>query len=61
MAPIHVNKQTKAAHTQNTSFFTGENFLLRLFFFIVSVSSTKIEPAIATTPPSFEGMARRIA
>lgn len=35
--------------------------MLILFFFIVRVIRTRMDPAIASTPPSLEGIARKIA
>lgn len=35
--------------------------MLILFFFIVKAMRIRIEPAMASTPPNFDGIARRIA
>ena len=60
-APIHVKTVAVTANVQNSDFFTGENFFLKIGFLKHSTKSTKIESTIATTPPSFEGIDRRMA
>jgi hypothetical protein len=60
-APIHVSRLTKAINTQNVVFFFGENLLFNLFVFIVSTIRIKIAPTIASTPPNFDGIDRKIA
>jgi len=44
---------------QNFVFFVGENFV-DFDFVLAKIASIKMEAARATTPPSFEGMDRRI-
>lgn len=60
-APIHVNNAITLINNQKLIFFVGLNFLF-IFFFLREINiKAKIELPIANTPPSFEGMARRIA
>lgn len=61
LAPIHVNIKNSLTNTQNDTFFIGSNFLFSLFSFKHSVINTNTEHTMATTPPSFEGIDRRIA
>lgn len=44
---------------QNVNFFVGMNLVL-LFFFIVKISKMKIDDTIATTPPNFDGIERKM-
>lgn len=61
LAPIQVKSPTVEMNAQNEIFFAGENFLFIVFLFRVSTRSTRIAAAIATTPPSLDGIDRRIA
>lgn len=61
LAPTQVSNITVDRNTQKFSFFVGLNLLFIVFFFTMSVSIAKIDITIATTPPSLEGIARRIA
>lgn len=61
LAPIHVNIKNSLTSVQNDIFFIGANFLFNLFFFKHNVASTSTEHTMATTPPSFDGIDRRIA
>lgn len=61
LAPIHVSRITRVTKIQNMAFFLGENFLFSLFDFITSTSRIKIAPTIAKTPPSLDGIDRRMA
>jgi hypothetical protein len=60
LAPIHVNSTAVATNVQNFAFFLGENFL-DFEFFVNSTMRNATDPARATTPPSLEGIDRRIA
>lgn len=60
-APIQVNKHTVEMNTQNHIFFVGENFLFNLLVFTVRIIKIKIAEIIATTPPSLDGIDRKIA
>lgn len=60
-APIQVRSSTVLINTQNLAFLIGENFLFNLFSFKHKVSKTKIDNTIATTPPNFDGIDRKIA
>ena len=59
LAPIHVRISTVEENNQNVVFFKGLNFVLT-FFFITRIDMIMIEAARATTPPSLDGMDRRI-
>lgn len=48
-------------NTQNLNFFVGENFLFILFLFNIRTNKIRIAATMATTPPSFDGIARKIA
>lgn len=60
-APIHVKSKTLNTSIQNRDFFNGENFLLNLLLFKHGIIKHKMAISMAITPPSFEGIARRIA
>jgi len=45
--------------SQKFAFFVGLNFAL-MFFFITKIDRIMIEATSATTPPSFDGMDRRM-
>lgn len=62
LAPIHVkiNRIDKIDHS--FSFLVGLNFVVLIDFFVIIGSiNTKMDAISASTPPNFEGMARRIA
>lgn len=61
LAPIQVNMKNNLTSTQNDVFFLGVNFLFSLLSFKHKVNSTSTEHTMATTPPSFDGIDRRIA
>lgn len=61
LAPIHVRSETKVTNNQKFIFLLGLNFLFILFFFIVNTARIRIDPTMASTPPSLEGIERRIA
>ena len=50
---------TDEMNNQNFVFFAGENFV-DFDFVLTRITSIKIEAARATTPPSFDGIDRRI-
>lgn len=50
---------TDEMNNQNFVFFVGENFV-DFDFVLVRTVSIKIEAASANTPPSFDGIDRRI-
>ena len=50
---------TVEVKNQNFIFLLGRNFVEE-FFFVVRVDKIRIDIARATTPPSFEGIDRRI-
>jgi len=50
---------TDDVNNQNFIFFMGENFVDFDFVF-TKIASIRIEAARATTPPSFDGIDRRI-
>jgi hypothetical protein len=58
-APIQVRMITVVENIQNVAFFKGLNFVL-VFFFITRIFKIRIEAARAMTPPSFDGMERKI-
>jgi hypothetical protein len=58
-APIQVRITTVEEKSQNVAFLIGLNFVLT-FFFITRVAKIMMEAASAITPPSFDGMDRRI-
>jgi len=58
-APIHVNTKITEIKNQNLNFLKGRNFLLFLFP-KTKIDKIKIEAAKARTPPSLEGIDRRI-
>lgn len=60
LAPIHVKINTIEIKIQNNVFVVGLIFDEILFLFLKYASIT-IDIASATTPPSFDGIARRIA
>lgn len=60
LAPIHVRMIRILIKDQNFVFLLGENFVLFGFIFIV-ISKIAMDITNATTPPSFEGIDRRIA
>lgn len=57
-APIHVRIIMIDNKAHSFVFFIGENFLLLLFFGIIT-ARIRIDIARATTPPSLEGIDRR--
>lgn len=60
-APIHVSNITTLINSQKLIFFMGLNFLF-IFFFLSEINiKANIELPMANTPPSLDGMARRIA
>jgi len=59
LAPIQVRIRTVEQNTQNMTFFCGLNFVLILFF-VDKTISIKIDATSAITPPSFDGMDRRM-
>jgi hypothetical protein len=59
-APIHVSSKVVATKVQNFVFLVGENFL-DFDLFVVSTMRNATDPARAMTPPSLEGIERRIA
>lgn len=62
MAPIHVSimKVAKSAHI--VDFIVGENFDDLIFFFLfIGMDIIRIDAISAITPPSFDGIDRRIA
>jgi len=58
-APIQVRIITVEVNSQNVVFFIGLNFVL-VFFFITKMAKIRIDATSATTPPSFDGIERRI-
>ena len=61
LAPIHVKRREILINIQNFDFFEGLNFLLMVFFLNISRSKIKIAAPMAITPPSFDGIARKMA
>lgn len=61
LAPIHVRIKAILMKDQNNTFFCVENFLFKEFFFIIGARRMRIEASIANTPPSLDGIDRRIA
>lgn len=60
--PIQVNKIQMEIKFQKIIFLYGENFFTMVFlFFRQRPSKLKMASTIMITPPSFEGIARRIA
>lgn len=60
MAPIHVKTVKVLARAQNLAFFCGRNFVLFVFLLIIT-SRMMMDIKRATTPPSFDGIDRKIA
>lgn len=62
LAPIHVKISIIAKIDHSFSFLVGLNFVVLIdFFVIIGNMNTRIDAIRASTPPNFEGMARRIA
>ena len=61
LAPIQVSNITTTMNLQYTALPVGLNFLLILFSLKHRTKNTKIAATIATTPPSLEGIDRKIA
>lgn len=62
LAPIHVRISRIARIDHSFSFLVGLNFVVLIdFFVIIGIINTRIDVTRADTPPSFDGMARRIA
>lgn len=61
LAPIHVSMKNSLTSVQNDTFLVGVNFLFSLLSFKHKVINTSTEHTIATTPPSFDGIDRKIA
>jgi hypothetical protein len=62
LAPIHVRNARVLIVIGIRTFFSGENLLDWFFFlFIVGFMNMMIDAASASTPPSFDGIDRRIA
>jgi len=61
LAPIQVSRATSEMKAQKIDFLVGENFILSTLLFMARGASTKMAAAIAMTPPSLEGIARRMA
>lgn len=59
LAPIQVSTMTIATRAQNLIFFEGLN-LVGLFFVFTRIARIRIDIARAITPPSFDGIERRI-
>jgi len=59
LAPIQVNRIRAASKDQNFNFFNGLNF--DLDFLLIVIARIMMEARRATTPPSLEGIERRIA
>lgn len=59
--PIHVSMITITVNIQNMFFLYGLNFLFIDFFLITINDKIMIDRAIAKTPPSFDGIDRKIA
>lgn len=59
--PSQVKIIIDTTNVQNVIFFVGLNFFLFSDFLIIISSKTKIDDAMAKTPPSFEGIDRRMA
>lgn len=61
--PIHVRINRLATSSQNSSWLSGRNIMLRCLAVCSSgmIISTRIEQTKATTPPSLLGIDRRIA
>jgi hypothetical protein len=60
LAPIQVRRRVVATKVQNFIFFNGLNFL-DFDLFLDSTIRNATDIASATTPPSFDGIDRRIA
>ena len=61
-APIHVRSVAVAASVQNFTFLVGSVFDVCFFFlFVIGTSRIRIDMTRAMTPPSFDGIERRIA
>lgn len=60
-APIHVSRVAVTRNTQNINFFTGLNLLFLDDFFNVRTPMITMAATIASTPPSFDGIDRKIA
>jgi len=60
LAPIHVRISTTDTNLQNLIFLVGTN-LVDFDFFMISRNMIKIDKTSATTPPSFDGIDRKIA
>ena len=58
-APIHVRTSTVEQNSQNIIFLAGLNFVLT-FFFTARMARIRIEATSATTPPSFDGIDRKM-
>lgn len=62
LAPIHVSKAPTTTKLQKNAFFVGENFFTKeLGVFRHRVSKNRMAPAIAITPPSLDGIDRKMA
>lgn len=61
LAPIHVSNAASVKNTQNKTFFMGLNFLFIEFFLKVKTNTTRMAATIASTPPNFDGIDRKIA
>lgn len=61
LAPIHVRSPTIVISLQNIAFFVGENFLFVFSFLTTITAKIIIEHSIASTPPSFDGIDRKMA
>ena len=59
LAPIHVRRVRVAKRVQNIVFFVGLN--LDLAFLLIVTVRTRMDAKRAMTPPSFEGIDRRMA
>lgn len=59
-APIHVRITKVLARIQNFAFFWGRNFVLFVFLLIMT-RRIIIDARSAITPPSFDGIDRKIA
>lgn len=60
LAPIQVSSRVVATSIQNVAFFFGSNFL-ELDLFPERIIKYATDMARAITPPSLEGMERRMA
>lgn len=71
LAPIHVSRHLIVTNLQNNNFFAGLNLLFIMkfflsvifigFFLIVNTMMIRIAATIASTPPSLDGIDRKIA